>query len=108
MGFFTYAILLRLIRGLVELVEQEQEHDGMHANPPDERLRIVALDEQQLEGMHHDRHKLHLNTPQRRVIEILYMMQRNDAIYYVIGLHYTIVSLMDLHHNSRHGERDAN
>lgn len=56
----TYAILLRLIRGLVEFVEQEQEHDGVHADPPDKRLRVVALDEQQLERVHHDRHELNL------------------------------------------------
>jgi len=45
---------LLLVTLLIELLEQEEEHDGVHADPPDERLWIVALDEEQLEGMDHD------------------------------------------------------
>lgn len=43
-----------LVRGLVELVEEEQEHDGVHADPPDEGAWVVAVDEEQLEGVDHD------------------------------------------------------
>lgn len=50
---------LRLRVGLVvEVFEKEEEHDGVHADPPDERSRVVAVDEQQLEGVHHDTHEL--------------------------------------------------
>lgn len=52
--------LVRFVRVLVELVEQEEEHDGVHSDPPDERLRVVAVDEEQLERVHHDGHKLDL------------------------------------------------
>lgn len=50
--------LVSFVRVLVELVEQEEEHDGVHSDPPDERLRVVAVDEEQLERVHHDCHKL--------------------------------------------------
>lgn len=56
----TYPILLRLVRGLVKFVEQEQEHKGVHADPPDERSRIITFDEEQLECVYHDGDKLHL------------------------------------------------
>lgn len=56
----TYPILFRLVRCLVEFVEQEQEHKGVHADPPDECPRIIALDEEQLECVHHDSDELHL------------------------------------------------
>lgn len=52
------ASLVRFVRVLVELVEQEEEHDGVHSDPPDERLRVVAVDEEQLERVHHDGDKL--------------------------------------------------
>lgn len=54
-----------LVGALVELVEQEEEHDGVHADPPDERARVVAVDEEQLEGVYHDGDKLqHLQAGQ--------------------------------------------
>lgn len=43
-----------LIGLFVEFVEEEEEHDGMHANEPDKCTRIVTLDEQQLECMNHN------------------------------------------------------
>lgn len=42
----------------VELFEQEEKHDRVHADPPDERFRIVAIDEQQLERVNHDGQEL--------------------------------------------------
>lgn len=56
----TYSVLFRFVCGAVEFVEQEEEHESVHSDPPDERSRIVALDEQQLERMYHDRDELHL------------------------------------------------
>lgn len=47
------------VRLLVELLEQEEEHDGVHADPPDESFWIVAVDEQQLESVDHDGQELH-------------------------------------------------
>lgn len=44
---------------LVELLEQEEEHDGVHSDPPDESFRVIAVDEQQLESVHHDGQELH-------------------------------------------------
>jgi len=43
---------------LVELLEQEEEHHGVHADPPDESLRVVAVDEEQLERVQHDGQEL--------------------------------------------------
>uniref|UniRef100_A0A147BW06 Secreted protein n=1 Tax=Ixodes ricinus TaxID=34613 RepID=A0A147BW06_IXORI len=45
---------------LVEVPEEEPEHDGVEANPPHEAPRVVAVrPEQQLEGVHEDGDELH-------------------------------------------------
>lgn len=44
---------------IVELLEQEEEHDGVHADPPHESLRVIAVNKQQLEGVDHYGQKLH-------------------------------------------------
>lgn len=41
----TYPFLVRL---LVEVIEQEVEHDGVQQDDPSECLRVIALSEQQL------------------------------------------------------------
>lgn len=46
------------VRLVVELLEEEEKHDSVHADPPDERTRVVAVNEQQLKRVNHDRHKL--------------------------------------------------
>lgn len=51
----------RRVLGLVEVAEKEQEHDAVQADPHHERVRIVALAEQQLELVCEDRHELHLH-----------------------------------------------
>jgi len=43
---------------LVKLLKQEEEHNGVHADPPDESLRVVAVDEEQLERVQHDGQEL--------------------------------------------------
>lgn len=43
LGFGRFPSLVRLV---VELLEQEEEHDGVHADPPDEGTGVVAVDEQ--------------------------------------------------------------
>lgn len=45
---------------VVEVFEEEEEHDGVHADPPDEGAGVVAVDEQQLERVHHYTYELHL------------------------------------------------
>lgn len=46
---------------VVEVFKEEEEHDSVHSDPPDEGSWVVTLDEQQLEGMHHYTNKLHLS-----------------------------------------------
>lgn len=46
---------------VVEFLEEEEEHHSVHANPPYEGTGVVAVDEQQLEGVDHYRHELHLH-----------------------------------------------
>jgi len=54
-----------LVTLLVELPEQEEEHHGVQADPPDECFWIIALDEEQLEGVNHDGDELqHLESGQ--------------------------------------------
>lgn len=53
----------RLAVGLVvEVLEEEEEHDCVHADPPDEGTRVLALDEQQLERVRHYADELGLCT----------------------------------------------
>lgn len=56
---FTYHCTV-LVGCLVELVEQEEEHHGVHADPPDKSFRVIAIDEEQLEGVNHDQNELNL------------------------------------------------
>lgn len=44
----------------VEFVEQEEEHDSVHADPPNKCTWIVAVDEEKLESMEHDQDELNL------------------------------------------------
>lgn len=46
--------------GFVEFIEKEEEHNGMHADPPDKCTWIIAIDEKQLECMSHNEHELDL------------------------------------------------
>lgn len=48
------------VRLVVELLEEEEEHDRMHTYPPHEGPWIVAVYEKQLECVHHNPDKLSL------------------------------------------------
>ena len=50
----------RRVRLVVEVFKEEEEHDGVHSDPPDESTRVVTVDEQQLERVHHYTYELHL------------------------------------------------
>lgn len=52
--------LLAGVRLFVEFFEQEEEHHGVHADPPDEGFRVIAIDEEKLESVQHDEDKLDL------------------------------------------------
>lgn len=52
--------LAALVAALVEVGEQGEEEHAVAADPPDEGLRVVAVDEQQLECVHHDGDELGL------------------------------------------------
>lgn len=51
-----------VVRLVVEVFEEEEEHNGVHADPPDKGARVVAFNEQKLERVQHDAYKLHLET----------------------------------------------
>lgn len=55
---------------LVELVEQEEEHNGVHADPPDKSFWIIAVNEEQLEGVNHDQNKLNLQGTKEKKKEV--------------------------------------
>lgn len=44
----------------VKFFEEEEEQAGVHSNPPRESSGVVAVREQNLEGVDHYSHKLHL------------------------------------------------
>lgn len=57
----TYASGLGvLVAPLVEIGEEAEEEDAVAADPPDEGLRVVAVDEEQLECVHDDGDELDL------------------------------------------------
>jgi len=46
----------------VEVREEVVEHDCVHPNPPDESLRVVAVNEEQLECVDHHEDELDLQS----------------------------------------------
>ena len=61
---YSYCITYRsaaLVGLFVEFIEQEEEHNSMHANPPNKSFGIITVNEEQLEGMYHNGNKLYLN-----------------------------------------------
>lgn len=62
----------------VEFIEQEEEHNGMHANPPHKGFRIIAIDEQQLEGMDHNQNELNLK--RTKTISKIYHISKSNPI----------------------------
>jgi len=58
---------------LVEVIEQEVEHNSVHQNDPRERLRVVAFDEEQLRRMNEDHDELYLKSSPRfkRAVKLL-------------------------------------
>lgn len=44
----------------------------MHANPPHKGFRIIAIDEQQLEGMDHNQNELNLKQTKNHIQDISY------------------------------------
>lgn len=83
--------LVRFVCALVELVEQEEEHDGVHSDPPDERSRVVAVDEQQLEGVHHDSDKLdHLQAGEVLLPPEVLLELGSEGREQVVRVHYDV------------------
>lgn len=60
-----------MVRLSIELSEQKKEHNSMHSDPPDKGFWIVAINEQQLEGMEHNQNELNLLTMNNVRKEIL-------------------------------------
>lgn len=56
----SFTCLLAVVGLFVKFFEQEEEHDSMHANPPYEGFWIVAIDEEKLKSVKHDKYKLNL------------------------------------------------
>lgn len=51
---------LSIVGLIVEFFEQEEEHNSVHSDPPNEGFRVVAVNKQKLEGVEHDSNKLNL------------------------------------------------
>lgn len=61
-GEVTYARLGVLVAALVKIGEEAEEEDAVTADPPDKGLGVVAIDEEQLESVHHNGDELNLIT----------------------------------------------
>lgn len=61
-GEVTYARLGVLVAALVKIREEAEEEDAVTADPPDKGLGVVAIDEEQLESVHHNGDELNLIT----------------------------------------------
>jgi hypothetical protein len=64
---FALACFVALVSILVEVREEEEEHDGVHSNPPYEGTRIVAIHKQQLEGVSHNANELYLHKNSHKI-----------------------------------------
>lgn len=53
-----YYLSFAFVRLIVELSEQKEKHNGMHPNPPNERLWIIAVNKEKLKSMNHDKNEL--------------------------------------------------
>ena len=51
----TFLLSVALV---VELVEEEEEHHSVKSDPPDKGLRVVAVYEEKLERVNHDKYEL--------------------------------------------------
>lgn len=81
----TYSIYIYFICRFIEFVEQEEEHNSVHANPPDERSWIVAVNEQQLECMNHNSYKLNLWTEIGRETRYTNTQIRVFQLFFFVG-----------------------
>jgi hypothetical protein len=72
--------LLLLISLFIEVRKQEVEHHCMKTNPPDKRYWIVAVNEEQLEGVNHHKDELNLQNVQS-CIRLIYCKSLNVFIY---------------------------
>jgi hypothetical protein len=54
-----------LISLFIEVSKQEKEQHRMKTNPPDKRLRKVAVNEEQLEGVNNHQNELNLQNVER-------------------------------------------
>lgn len=60
--------IVLIVRLWVEIFEQKEEHDGVHADKPDEPTGVVTVDEQELERVHHNAHELDLNKSENNYV----------------------------------------
>ena len=82
---------LQLVILLVELVEQEEEHGRVQADPPYERLRVVAVDEEQLERVDHHHHELdHLEDGQVLLPPEVRLQPRAHRCQQVVRVHHDV------------------
>lgn len=66
------------VRLLVEVREQEQEHDAVQSDPHHETFRVVAVGKQQLELVREDCHKLQLQVARRRTERRKWLVQMRE------------------------------
>jgi len=76
---------------IVKLLEQEEEHYGVHADPPDESLWVVAVDKEQLERMYHDSQELqHLQGGQVLLPPQVFLYVGAQGGQQVVRVHYYV------------------
>ena len=61
----TYTRLGVLVTALVEIGKEAEKENSVTANPPNESLGVVAVDEEELEGVDHNSDELHLMTQEK-------------------------------------------
>jgi len=80
-----------LVRFIVEVAEEEVEHYGVYANPPNEDFWIIAIDEKQLESMDYHEDKLnHLQSSQIFLPPQIWSYLRPKRCQEIIEVHYDV------------------
>lgn len=80
-----------------EVLEQEEEHAGVHADPPDESDRVLAwVVEEKLEGVRHDGDELnHLHDCQVLLPPQVLLHGRAHGGEHVVSVHHDVDSRVD-------------
>lgn len=87
----TYPLFGLFVCWPVEFIEQEEEHNSVHSNPPHKCSRVVAIDEEKLKCVHHNSNKLdHLQCRQILLPPQIFLILWSHCRKQIICVHHNV------------------